>query len=90
MIENKKTPQDVLDQGELKNVSYPCFDVLEIPITELINRKDEILDFLIKPVVDGHLIKNAECIRENHKYIFTIFYECHWLLKTQKGSHKRS
>lgn len=90
MIENKKTPQDPRDQGEQKNVSYPCFDVLEIPITELINRKDEILDFLIKPVVDGHLIKNAECIRENHKYIFTIFYECRWLLKIQNVSHKRS
>lgn len=47
MIENKKTPQDPRDQGEQKNVSYPCFDVLEIPITELINRKDEILDFLL-------------------------------------------
>ena len=57
---------------------------------ELINRKDEILDFLIKPVVDGHLIKNAECIRESHKYIFTIFYECRWLLKIQNVSHKRS
>ena len=71
MTDNKKTPQDVLDQEEWKKASYPCFDVLEIPISELINRKDEILDFLIKPVVDGHLIKNAECIRENHKYIFT-------------------
>ena len=90
MIENKKTPQDPRDQGEQKNVSYPCFDVLEIPITELINRKDEILDFLIKPVVDGHLIKNAECIRESHKYILTIFYECRWLLKIQNVSHKRS
>lgn len=80
MSDNKKTPRDVLDQEELKNVSYPCFDVIEIPISELVKRKDEILDFLIKPVVDGHLIKNYECIRENKKYIFTILYECRWRL----------
>lgn len=89
MSGNEKTPQDVLDQGELKRVSYPCFDALEIPITELIVRKKEILDFLINPVIDGHLIKNAECIRENDKYIFTIFFECRWSLETQKCGHKR-
>lgn len=74
MNENKKPPQDVRNQGEHKIGQMYYFDAFEIPLSEVSQRKTEILRFLGTPSIQGHLIIDIKCVVLERTMLFTVLH----------------